>query len=631
MGLLKTLGIGKYLKKVKDYTDEQIENLVGSAPETLNTIHELAAALKNNKDIVDTLNGAITDKASKSELNTEITKVEETIVENEKATADALADLDTKLNDKLSIIESTITDNEEVTAGAFVKLNSRISNVENDVIENKEVTTNALNDLDNKIITINNTVIENNEVTTNTLTDINTTLADLNEKVENIEISGVSGDSPLKYGDAKYSAVMKGEYEGYSNKAISQTSMAVGAATTAGLKGWYYSAIDFSNKKITLSDTPTYILVDNILLNGSWLSGTPNIEVGDVISLVNNSKYDFCSKVIAVNGNVITVDSLPFDGLVQDSGAAVAVLAGQFSDGYSVYIPDRPNAGIIDFGGGAFSEGGQSKATNVAAHAEGIQTHAYGQFSHAEGRETKAGYAAHAEGWETVASGEDSHSEGYQTTASGKHAHSEGAKSRAEGPAAHAEGQETISSGNYSHSEGYKTTASGSQSHAEGNGTIASNNQSHAEGNTTIASGKQSHAEGLNTTASGLRAHAEGLNTTASGAQSHAEGQETVASGDYSHAGGLGTKAKNPSEVAFGKYNISVTNGLDDESELTLFTLGIGRNSNERKNAVEVKQNGDVYITGIGGFTGANSGSSKSVQEVINELVYIINQITIKE
>ena len=70
--------------------------MVGSASETLNTIHELAAALKNNKDIVDTLNGAITDKVSKSELNTEIGKVEETIDDINKALNDKANKSDVK-------------------------------------------------------------------------------------------------------------------------------------------------------------------------------------------------------------------------------------------------------------------------------------------------------------------------------------------------------------------------------------------------------------------------------------------------------------------------------------------------------------------------------------------------------
>lgn len=58
--------------------------------------------------------------------------------------------------------------------------------------------------------------------------------------------------------------------------------MAVGAATTVGLKGWYYSNIDFTNKKITLSDKPTYILVGSTLLNGGWTSGTPNIKKDEI-------------------------------------------------------------------------------------------------------------------------------------------------------------------------------------------------------------------------------------------------------------------------------------------------------------------------------------------------------------
>ena len=45
-------------------------------------------------------------------------------------------------------------------------------------------------------------------------------------------------------------------------------------------------------------------------------------------------------------------------------------------------------------------------------------------------------------------------------------------------------------------------------------------------------------------------------------------------------------------------------------------------------NAIEVKQNGGVYIEVIGGFTGENSDTSKSVQEVINELVNKLNEIT---
>ena len=75
-------------------------------------------------------------------------------------------------------------------------------------------------------------------------------------------------------------------------------------------------------------------------------------------------------------------------------------------------------------------------------------------------------------------------------------------------------------------------------------------------------------------------------------------------------------------------FDICINKHYNKSNPGTCFSIGIGSNISNRKNAVEVKQNGDVYIVGIGGFTGANSDSSKSVQEVINELVNKLNEIT---
>ena len=53
-------------KADKTYVDEKVADLVGSAPETLNTIEELAVALQENDEIVQVLNEAITAKADKT-------------------------------------------------------------------------------------------------------------------------------------------------------------------------------------------------------------------------------------------------------------------------------------------------------------------------------------------------------------------------------------------------------------------------------------------------------------------------------------------------------------------------------------------------------------------------------------
>lgn len=48
----------------EDYVEESVANLVNSAPETLDTLGELAAAFQENDEVVDVLNQAITTKYS---------------------------------------------------------------------------------------------------------------------------------------------------------------------------------------------------------------------------------------------------------------------------------------------------------------------------------------------------------------------------------------------------------------------------------------------------------------------------------------------------------------------------------------------------------------------------------------
>lgn len=71
--------------------------------------------------------------------------------------------------------------------------------------------------------------------------------------------------------------------------------------------------------------------------------------------------------------------------------------------------------------------------------------------------------------------------------------------------------------------------------------------------------------------------------------------------------------------VALGYYSKEYTSA--NNSEKNLFVVGAGT-SNTSKNAIEQKQNGDLYITGIGTFDGTNSGTSgvETLQAVIANL-----------
>ena len=125
---------------------------------------------------------------------------------------------------------------------------------------------------------------------------------------------------------------------------------------------------------------------------------------------------------------------------------------------------------------------------------------------------------------------------------------------------------------------------------------------------------KSSFATGLNTTASGNYSHAEGYGSTK---------YHNIASGDGSHAEGVCTRSQNKSEHAEGSANVShkASNTYGDAGN-TQHSIGIGTHYNSTKNAVEVMQNGDYYLIGVGGYQGTNTkvqdATIKTLQEVIS-------------
>ena len=113
----------------------------------------------------------------------------------------------------------------------------------------------------------------------------------------------------------------------------------------------------------------------------------------------------------------------------------------------------------------------------------------------------------------------------------------------------------------------------------------------------SAGTGTDSIREGETTTASGDYSHAEGMSTIASGSYSHAEGMASVTYGMSSHAEGFSTETRNKFEHASGRYNVSSSATTEfGDSGNTLFSVGNGTSTSDRKNALEVRQNGDIYV-----------------------------------
>ena len=119
-----------------------------------------------------------------------------------------------------------------------------------------------------------------------------------------------------------------------------------------------------------------------------------------------------------------------------------------------------------------------------------------------------------------------------------------------------------------------------------------------------VASGDYSIAYGSNTSALTEYSYVTGYKNKAVGLRAYVEGANNSASGNVSHVQGELNEAKNYVETANGLLNVSTKNQTINfgNSGATLFSIGNGRfdssnpSNNVRHNAVEVKQNGDVYI-----------------------------------
>jgi hypothetical protein len=318
----------------------------------------------------------------------------------------------------------------------------------------------------------------------------------------------------------------------------------------------------------------------------------------------------------------------------------------------------------VAYGPSSHAEGMTTKTPGQGAHAEGTGTIAAGQASHSEGNHTQArGLYSHAEGHATMSLGEKSHSEGFSTYAFDIAAHAEGLGVNLSATdkkyIVRITGDASTTSYTTSASHNLKPgdllsynpvgyTPSNIRNFAKVLTTptatsftvdktlnpliafsdtsvvnpkgIATAMASHAEGYYTKATGVGSHSEGYDTRTDSSYSHAEGESTDASGIGSHTEGYYTNTFANYSHAEGRYTRTSNAYEHAQGSYNMShKVNTTFGNTGNTLNTIGIGTAENNRKNAVEVMQNGDVYITGIGNYDGSNYIDASTLQEVIND------------
>lgn len=128
--------------------------------------------------------------------------------------------------------------------------------------------------------------------------------------IQSIEIAGISKghvDNSLVFFDGEAYGVYS-LASGSGSKALTDNSYATGIDCIAGVKCYYWHSFNVNAKTITLSTKRRSSAVEVPI----WNVENFDWEIGDYVSIVNDAKYTFCSKIIAISNNTITVDSLPF-------------------------------------------------------------------------------------------------------------------------------------------------------------------------------------------------------------------------------------------------------------------------------------------------------------------------------
>ena len=461
-------------KADKTYVDTKIADLVNSAPETLDTLGELATALEENQEVVDILNASITNKQNKNVIvyrDSSTGKASMTAPEiMEKVRAGENVYYTVNLSggtlhpylegaDTGVFFYSNYSDNDRVIGtGILISADGTITTETYELEHLKDTT-------------IHITSAERNRWNdTFTKTEIEGLLESKADKEE--LFSGSWNDLT----DKPFKEIMKGYSTIYSTSRFPGTATLSVASSLA--PGRYQVILNGVTYEFDLGSNTTQI--------GS-AQGFP-------FTLRRNQSGPTTYTWLFQGGNTSTTDN---SVTIRRVLTSVVTLEEK-------YIPTtiaRTSALIgkaIANGGEIFNDYNNNTATGAYSHAEGYDTEASGSFAHSEGCQSNATEAyAHAEGVETEASGTASHSEGAKTKATNIAAHAEGYESEATAQAAHAEGYGAKATGDFSHAEGELTIASGYDSHAEGQWSVASGQGAHAEGLYTIAAGHGQHAEGF--------------------------------------------------------------------------------------------------------------------------------------
>lgn len=130
--------LNKAMAQSNQYTDIKLAQLIGDAPETLDTLKEVADAIEQNKIIVEALDVAIENKVNQTDILKSIESVNENTIEGKVADALVIKEVFQSVSNGKQLVASAITDkgiNTEAT-DAFEIMAENIKNISSNKTDN---------------------------------------------------------------------------------------------------------------------------------------------------------------------------------------------------------------------------------------------------------------------------------------------------------------------------------------------------------------------------------------------------------------------------------------------------------------------------------------------------------------
>ena len=332
------------------YTDKKVADLIGSAPETMDILEEVAAAIQENKDVETALNEAIGKKANQTELDTHTGNSTIHITASERTNWNAA-----KTHADSAHARTDATKVEKSSTNGNIKING----TEKIVYTHPGSGTNPHG----------------------------TTKSDVG--LDNV-------------GNFKAVSTVASQVLTDTEKANARTNIGAQAAGSYASASHTHSIANITNLQTTLDGkAPSNHTHSQYLTSHQDISGKADKEkYGDTIVSVGRKPDSTIGDNSFAFGDETTAS-----GAYSHADGLNTTASGNFSH--------AEGWGTTATGEGSHAEGHETTASEAYSHAEGHQNTASEYSAHAEGNSnTASGYSSHAEGYSTKAL-DNQHAQGH--------------------------------------------------------------------------------------------------------------------------------------------------------------------------------------------------------------------------